>query len=342
MQRTRRLGVLGTLVWDTIWTVDDVRRGEPFTSWGGIAYSLAGAAAARPDGWEIVPIIKVGKDLEAEARAHLATLPGFSVGPSVMPVDVPNNRVELRYTDGANRGERQSGGIPGWEWHELEPHLAGLDALFVNFISGAELSLETAERLRDAFPSPLYTDLHSLFLGPPGEHQRAYRRLPDWERWMSCFDGVQLNEDELAMLAAAGESADETMRRMLARGPSLIALTMGARGAAYVAHTSAADVHAWPVRRQGRGRASTVSDSGPSVKSAFRGGVVPPREPSATGDPTGAGDVWGVTLFSTLLAGLPLEDAMRAAHAAAGRKLHHRGASDLYAHLAATDRDSDP
>jgi hypothetical protein len=324
----RRMGVLGTLVWDTIWTVDDLRRGWPFTSWGGIAYSLAAAAAARADGWEVVPIVKVGADLDAEARAFLATLPGFSLGPSVMTVAVENNRVELRYTDGERRGERQSGGIPGWEWGELEPHLGGLDALFVNFISGFELSLETAERLRARFEGPLYADLHSLFLGCPGANQRETRRLPDWELWVACFDGVQLNEDEIGTLAEPGESPEAVMRRMLDAGTGLVALTLGSRGAAFVARgTPPTEADAW-----GEWRMERKAIEGDEVRT----GVVPPTTVSAAGDPTGAGDVWGVTLFSSLMAGVPLEDAMRRAHSAAARKLEHRGASDLYPVLASS------
>jgi hypothetical protein len=326
MTSKRRLGVLGTLVWDTIWTLDDVARGEPFTSWGGVAYSFAGAAAACPPGWEVVPIVKVGTDLEEEARRFLATLPSFAVGAGVMPMPVENNRVELRYTDAGRRGERQSGGIPAWEWDELEPHLAGLDALFVNFISGFELTLATVERLRASFHGPLYTDLHSLFLGCPGKGAREWRRLPEWERWVACFDAVQLNEDEVATLAEPGESTADVLGRMLAAGTGLVALTMGPRGAAYAADaTLPSDPMVWDAWRRARS-----ADPAPCRTATA---TVPPETSSETGDPTGCGDVWGVTLFSSLLAGLPLEDAIRAAHRAASRKLHHRGATGLYAHL---------
>jgi hypothetical protein len=325
MQRRKRLGVLGTLVWDTIWTVEDAARGTPFESWGGVAYSFAAAAAACPDGWEVVPFVKVGTDLEAEARAFLGRLPGFSVGPSVIPVPEPNNRVELRYTDSARRGERQSGAIPGWTWGDLEPHLGGVDALYVNFISGGEMELPVAEMLRERFDGPMYSDLHSLFLSCPGAHQRHHRRLPEWERWVACFDGVQLNEEELGTLAEPEEAKDDVLARLLGEGPGLVTLTMGSRGVAYAADASLPDDPAeWARWRQGTALAPSRDR---------RTGVVAPPQVSATGDPTGAGDVWGVTFFCGLLAGLALEDAMRAAHRASGRKLHHRGASDLYAAL---------
>lgn len=302
----RRLGVLGTFVWDRIWTLEDAARGEPFQSWGGIAYSLAAAAAARPPGWEVVPVVKVGRDLEAEARELLGALPGLAAGASPVVVPEETNRVELRYTDSAHRGERLTGGVPGWSWAELEPHVSGLDALYVNFISGFEMGLADAEALRRAFGGPLYADLHSLFLGCPGAGTRELRALPRWERWAACFDTVQLNERELGSLGGAGEWP-ERAARVLGAGPRLVLVTLGAGGAAYA--------------RRG------VAGAPPEL------GTVPPPRP-AQGDPTGAGDVWGAAAFAALLAGMEPEDAIRRAHALAARKMEHRGATGLYAHLA--------
>ena len=47
------------------------------------------------------------------------------------------------------------------------------------------------------------------------------------------------------------------------------------------------------------------------------------------GDPTGCGDVWGITAFGALLAGLEVEETMRLANAMACRNVGHRGASGL-------------
>lgn len=316
-----RLGVLGTFVWDRIWTREDARRGEPFTSWGGIAYSLAAAAAACPPGWEVVPVARVGADLEEEARGFLAGLPGVRVeGASLRVVAEPNNRVELFYTDEARRGERLTGGVSGWGWGELEPALEGLDALYLNFISGFEMELEAAERLRASFGGPTYADLHSLFLGCPGAGTRSLRPLPEWEEWAGCFDAVQLNEDELGTLGAP-RGFPEGAAPLLRAGAGVVAVTLGEKGAAVA-------------RREG-------FPEDPARWSAHRGlpegaeapcGRVHPA-PALPGDPTGAGDVWGATLFCGLLSGVGVDAAVKGAHRAAARKLSHRGASGLYAHL---------
>lgn len=319
-----RLGILGTFVWDTIWTLADLREGRPFTSWGGVAYALAAASAARADGWEIVPVVKVGADLADSARELVRGLPGVSAE-GLLVVPEPNNRVELRYSDDARRGERLTGGVPAWEWDELSDAIRGLDALYVNFLSGFEMGLETAEALRKGFAGPIYADLHSLFLGCPGAGVRQMRSLPEWERWVRCFDAVQVNEDELRMLlggaeAIGGGDAIDGAARVVREGPGLVLVTQGAEGASYARRAGFPDD---PLRWK--------EDSGYAPGTTT--GQVPPAAPVVDGDPTGAGDVWGTTLFLGLLDGLELDRAIRRAHDRAARKMSHRGATHLHAHL---------
>ncbi|HEX5631822.1 MAG TPA: hypothetical protein VFX50_01295, partial [Gemmatimonadales bacterium] len=159
----RKLGVVGSLVWDEIHGRDP--RVAPVQEWGGITYALSGLDAHLGAGWEIVPLIKVGSDLHAEATRFLSGLGRVAPGARPVEVPVPNNRVVLRYESSDRRCERMSGGVPGWTWPELGPMIRDLDALYVNFISGFEMTLGTAQALRHGFAGPIYADLHSLFLG---------------------------------------------------------------------------------------------------------------------------------------------------------------------------------
>lgn len=314
------LGVLGTFVWDTVWTQEDQAAGRPREAWGGVAYAMASAAAAKGSSWKVAPIAKVGADLWDEVHGFLDTL-GGAIGPrgGMLPVEVPNNRVELRYLDAHRRDETLTGGVPGWEWSELEPRLQGIDALYVNFLSGNELPLETARRLAREFHGPLYTDLHSLFLGPASNGPRRYRPLPDWEQWLACFDVVQLNEDERAMLGVPHARLDPP-RELTVHGPQVVLVTLGPDGALCASHPC-------PDQRGG-------------PRSAWRGSggadaLVPAWRTVQGGDPTGCGDVWGAAVFTGLTAGLELRRAMERAHRLAAVKMEHRGAGGLYEHLTA-------
>ncbi|MBW7935407.1 MAG: hypothetical protein H3C62_17725, partial [Gemmatimonadaceae bacterium] len=172
----RRVGVLGTFVWDVIHGRDV--RTAPVQEWGGITYALAGFDAALPADWEIVPIVKVGDDLAREARTFLSTLRRLAPDAAPVTVPYPNNRVELRYLDDNRRSEVLRGGVPGWTWQGLQPLLDGLDALYVNLISGFELDLETATLLRQYYRGPIYCDLHSLVLAVQPSGLRTLQPLP--------------------------------------------------------------------------------------------------------------------------------------------------------------------
>jgi sugar/nucleoside kinase (ribokinase family) len=313
--------VVGTLVWDRIHRpgVRDV----PVEEWGGIAYALSALSATLPEGWEVVPIVKIGRDLSESAFRFLRQLPRHDCESGVRVVPDPNNRVELRYRDAERRTEQLSGGVPPWEWPELGPLVRDCDALYVNFISGFEMTLDTASALRDGYRGPLYADLHSLFMGIAAGGLRVPRELPSWSAWLRCFDAVQVNEQELDLLGSAW--GDPWRFAAAAVGPDLklIAVTLGARGAAYIAGPAFhPDPGGWPATRHRMGT------PGPS-RSAF----VPSTEPEDGGDPTGCGDVWGATFFARLLGGDPLEAAMSEANRLAGRNVRHRGASGLYRHL---------
>ncbi len=197
-----------------------------------------------------------------------------------------------------------AGGVPPWTWAELGPLVADLDALYVNFISGFECDLATAQLLRRGFPGFLYADLHSLFLGRLDDGTRVLQPLADPAAWFGCFEVVQLNEEELSQL---GDDPLAVAATALGAGCRVLCVTLGTHGA--------------------------VAFSGDPVR-ALRipaGGIV--LAPDLVGDPTGCGDVFGAAAAARLVAGAPLEDALREGARLAARNLSCRGASGLRDHL---------
>lgn len=301
------LGILGSMVWDRI----EHPEAPVVERWGGISYSLAAAAAALPDGWRIRPLVKLGQDLAARARAFMTDLPGLDVGSGLATTLEPNNRVRLRYRDRHNRHECLTGGVPPWSWAELEPRLDGVDALYVNLISGFELDLPTARRLRPGRRGLLYADLHSLLLDRGGGHRRP-RPLADRDAWLACFDVVQVNEDELALVAGQDPPLPFA-RAAVQAGLGAFLVTRGPAGAIRIARSGG------PAPWQAAGVVEVLT--------------VPPEPVDGGADPTGCGDVWGATCFVRLVMGDALDDAVRAANRAAALNLRHRGADGLYQHL---------
>lgn len=316
----KRVGVIGSFVWDVIHGRD--ARSAPVEEWGGITYALSAFDAALTPEWSVVPLARVGEDLQAQARDFLRTL--RRVAPDAAPIAVPypNNRVELRYVSDERRSEVLTGGVPPWSWLGLKPLLRDLDALYINLISGFELELETAQLIRQQFRGPIYLDIHSLTLALQPDGLRTLQPLPNAAQWMACADVVQMNEDELAMIAPDPMALAATA---LAQQVSALVVTLGARGAVYF--TAPGFDRLADLQRRG---------AGTSVLGAVRTALVQATRAdvkNGAGDPTGCGDVFGATLFSRLLCGDTFTDALQGAVRAAARNVAYRGARGLAHHL---------
>jgi hypothetical protein len=237
-------------------------------------------------------------------------------------VPYPNNRVELRYFSDERRTETLTGGVPGWNWLALKPLIdtGRLDALYVNFLSGWELDLETTVALRQHFRGPMYADLHMLVMAVQADGLRVPRPLSNVREWCSCFDLLQVNEDEIHMLAPDPLALAATA---LHAGAHCLMVTLGKKGAVYFAE-------------QGFDGLADLGTARAAAPAPVRTELVPAEAVLRPLDPTGCGDVWGATCFSRLLAGDNLGAAIKAAHRAAARNVEHRGASGLADYLRGT------
>ncbi len=320
----KRVGVIGTFVWDTIVPFDP---NEPVVeAWGGISYALNAFDAALSDDWRFVPLIQVGSDLASEAMAYLRTFSKVARDSDLFVVPNSNNRVTLKYYSQHRRHEYLSGGVPAWKWSDLQPRLKQLDALYINLISGMELDLATMQEIRAEFEGVIYCDLHSLFLGIAEDGLRVPRAIPDIDEWLRCIDILQINGDEQELLESSGISVDERAREC---GVKVINVTLGENGAH---HYSAPVTERLSDIYKSRLQSRNSTDQG---SAGFRKALVPAVKfvSSIPPDPTGSGDVWGATYFARLLDGDKLGDAMDAAMFAAAKNVHYRGASGLTNYL---------
>jgi sugar/nucleoside kinase (ribokinase family) len=303
-----RLGVIGTFVWDRIHSLEnaDGHRAEPFEDWGGIAYSLEAFAAARRDEWTCLPIAKVGADLFGPVVDRVSRIGGVDSVEGLVPVPEQNNRVDLYYSDPTDRCERLQGGVPGWNWQELEPQVSGCDALYVNFIAGWEIDLATAQELRGAFDGPIYCDIHSLLLGMSDTGVRVRRELEEWPEWSRCFDLIQGNEDEIRIVSGGIEDPEDAVRSLVKDGRRAVLSTLGADGAAWAARADGGEIEA---------------------------GLVEPATGWRASDPTGCGDVWGAACFASFLSGAAVRDAAAFANRLSAAAAARSGTENLAADL---------
>lgn len=306
------------MIWDTIRGRDTA--GSEVEEWGGIGYAFAALDAALGPDWQVVPLVKVGRDLAPKAAEFLRDLRCVSAGTRFVEVPDANPRVALRYVDADRRCEGLTGGVPPWTWAELGPMVLGLDALYLNFITGYETDLATVRALRQAFAGPIYGDLHSLALGKTADGTRYYRKLDEALAWLTAFDVAQVNEDEMGQL---GDAPLALAARALEQGVHAVCVTLGPRGAVFVAAGDFRDLAWTGATRPARGAGAAL----------VRTALVATEGGAAEGDPTGCGDVFGATLVAQLLDGTPLEPAIAAANRTARRNVTYRGATGLQHHL---------
>jgi hypothetical protein len=311
----KRVGVIGTFVWDIIYGRDP--RSAPVEEWGGITYALSAFDAALPDEWELVPLARVGADLWPEARRFVSGL--RRAAPDAIPIEVPfpNNRVRLGYATDELRSEILQGGVPPWTWAGLQPLLRDLDALYINLISGFELDLETMQLIRRHYRGPIYLDMHSLLLGIQPDGTRFPRPIADPRAWFACADLLQVNEVEMSLMAPDAMALAATAMHA---GVQSLLVTLGKRGVVYVLSP-------------GFDRLADLTRSNDQRQGAVRTALVPAEGVDGPGDPTGCGDVFGATYFSRLLAGDSFAVALKAAIRAASRNVTFRGAGGLAAFL---------
>jgi sugar/nucleoside kinase (ribokinase family) len=180
--------------------------------------------------------------------------------------------------------------------------------------------------LRQHYRGPIYCDLHSLLLAIEPNGLRTPQPLGAVAEWCRCADFIQVNEDEMNLMASDPVALAATA---LAAGVRCLSVTLGSRGVVYFAPP---DFEAMPDLRT-HGRAGALGVQPGPVRTALVPAVPAASGPTQNGDPTGCGDVWGATYFSRLLAGDKLADAMHVAVTAAARNVGHRGATGLAHHL---------
>ncbi len=318
-----RLGMLGTLVWDRIHPPPGSpdAGGKPHEDWGGITYSLEAFAAIRSPGWCCLPIAKVGADVFDRAIHRVSRVAGVETVDALVEVPEHNNRVDLHYSDAADRCERLWGGVPGWTWDELAGFVAGCDALYVNFIAGWELDLPAACRMRQEFDGPVFCDVHSLLLGADRTGMRVRRELEKWPEWRACFDLIQGNRDEIRIVTGGIEDPLEGVRSLVDSGVEAAFSTLGPDGVAWAALSDS------PWLRASSNGAGIVADSVTARVASRSQGM------STVVDTTGCGDVWGAACFTSLLSGQRLPAAVELANRFGAATAGLRGTAGLGACL---------
>lgn len=273
--------VLGHLVLDEIHSYD----GKVYHGAGGITFPVSAFDALLADGESLRPLFPFGRDATGTMRDLAAACPRTDFS-HCWPVEAENTRVRLFHESPAQYNTQLVRSLDAIPAARIEPLLADSALVYLNMMTGHDITLDTAARLRGT-GRLVYIDLHMIAYRVHRDGHREPAASPRWREWLRAGDVLQCNEREFAALIPDAHSDDERIARVFAiASPRFFVLTRGESGA---------DIH----HRDG--------------------GVmhVPARLPARTVDPTGCGDTFGSALALGLARGEDLSiTAARAARAA--------------------------
>lgn len=217
--RYSRIGVIGQACLDEIIGPDGTLRGS---SPGGILYSYAALERiieAQGSETIVIPFGHRSDQDRGKLDEIFVQLKHFDLS-HLHPSEELTNRVQLIYHTESHRTEHCPTVLPPLDLTAADrASLEALDVLFVNLISGYDLSLSTMQEIAEITSRHqvhTHLDFHALLLGElslggAGEYgsSRKLTGVPQWRTWLSAVHSAQLNESEATALAQP-EIKDET------------------------------------------------------------------------------------------------------------------------------------
>ena len=160
--------------------------------------------------------------------------------------------------------------------------------IFINMITGFDITLEQLEHIRKKFDGLIYFDVHTFSRGLDEDGNRRLRRIPGFKKWAACVDIIQANEEELKTVSRK-ISENEIVRELLFCGVKQVIITKAEKGV-LVYFKSEEDIESVYI---------------PAIKVKTRNKV-------------GCGDVFGAVYFYSYIRTKDVNKSLRIANIAAG------------------------
>ena len=289
-----RIVIIGEPCIDVIHKADGRVYNEP----GGISYSVVASAALNTE-LEVVPVIGLHEDDRSYFTGLFDNFQSIDQS-AIYRSDQRTRRVDLFYEDENNRWECSTQPIRPTNFSFIKNHLPA-EGIFVNLISGEDITVETLERIRKSAPaSHLHIDLHNIVMSHLPDGKRVRVPVGNYLQWCSLADTIQMNEEEAAIIDDSSPSMHDFAAKVLSCGPHALVVTLAERGS---------------VLFEKIGKEIKRHDIAPVAASVV--------------DPTGSGDVYGAAFLQQVIQGSSYPEAARYASAAASMKVKSAGPASM-------------
>jgi sugar/nucleoside kinase (ribokinase family) len=231
-----KIAIIGTIIKDTIYPF----QGEVVESFGGSFFNIAIASQLIGEKDKIFPVSNVGNDVYDLLIERLKNFPNVDTQ-GLYKINQPNNAVTLKYYNPESRVEISTNPMPPLTVEQIEKFL-NCDAIFINFISGWDISVETVKKIRESTKSYIYIDVHSFVLDIDEDFSDSTKSgkrfpkksVPEWKELISNADIVQMNESEAGILSGLDMLNEKNLidfgKDILSIGISVCSITLGSKG----------------------------------------------------------------------------------------------------------------
>ncbi len=238
---TKRIGIIGQPCIDEIISPTGEMTEQAL---GGILYSYAAIERATRESAvdvEFLPLTWTSNPDREIILPFYSLLHHFKDLSKLFPTESLTNRVRLVYSNETNRTEHCPIILPPMTSEELSwVDLASLDGLFINMISGFDISLDTLKWIRSQTSAYIHLDVHALVLGELSEDENKPRKISgikNWKDWVTNVDSIQMNEMESDWFAAPEIITEKQLLAEIRKlsdkhgSPQTVVITRAERGA---------------------------------------------------------------------------------------------------------------
>jgi len=223
--------VIGEPCVDLIHKID----GNVTHSYGGILYSLISLAVlAKKD--TVFPVMNIGTDEADNILNLIANYPNIKTD-GINIVNHKTRKVNLYYNmyNSGKAARFESSTEPTYtiQYNAIERFLQIADSILINMISGIDITLETFQKIRNAFTGYIHIDIHNLVMKTNPDGTREHTHLEQWREWCKLPDTVQMNEFEVISLSRTIKNEYKIVEEILLNSnikPNGVIITRGKIG----------------------------------------------------------------------------------------------------------------
>ncbi|MGK9475197.1 carbohydrate kinase family protein [Melioribacter sp. OK-6-Me] len=113
--------------------------------------------------------------------------------------------------------------LPDIDWNRF-------DGILINMITGFDIDHQQLEKIRKNYKGLIYFDVHTLARGVDTNNKRFFRTIPEIEKWLSCIDILQCNQNELKTIYDYSDRK-EAAAEIINHGVKIVLITKGNSGA---------------------------------------------------------------------------------------------------------------